>query len=118
MNWPWYVFLARFDPGYLWTTLLKELFQQPFDAVTSETENIFEFIKDTSLCHSMQVVDEVIWSAGRGAGPRFNINMSSYQFRKSHCGYKAVVSSSYLHNGISYTGKMTSFSESGPWFLA
>ena len=34
--------------------------------------------------------------------------MSSYQDRKSHCGDKTVVRSSYLHNGISYTGKMSS----------
>ena len=34
--------------------------------------------------------------------------MSSYQYRKSHCGDKTVVRSSYLHNGISYTGKVTS----------
>ena len=44
-----------------------------------------------------------------GPGPRFNIKMSSYRYRKSHCGDKTVVRSSYLHNGISYTGKMTSF---------
>ena len=42
------------------------------------------------------------------SGPRFNIKMSSYQYRKSHCGDKTVVRSSYLHNGISYTGKMSS----------
>ena len=41
-------------------------------------------------------------------GPRFNLKMSSYQYRKSHCGDKTVVRSSYLHNGISYTGKMSS----------
>ena len=41
-------------------------------------------------------------------GPWFNIKMSSYQYRKSHCGDKTVVRSSYLHNGISYTGKMAS----------
>ena len=41
-------------------------------------------------------------------GPQFNIKLSSYQYRKSHCGDKTVVRSSYLHNGISYTGKMTS----------
>ena len=41
-------------------------------------------------------------------GPWFNIKMSSYQYRKSHCGDKTVVRSSYLHNGISYTGKTTS----------
>ena len=42
------------------------------------------------------------------AGPRFNIKMTSYRYRKSHCGDKTVVRSSYLHNGISYTGKMKS----------
>ena len=42
------------------------------------------------------------------SGPQFNIKMSSYQYRKSHCGDKTVVRSSYLHNGISYTGKMSS----------
>ena len=41
-------------------------------------------------------------------GPWFNIKMLSYQYRKSHCGDKTVVRSSYLHNGISYTGKITS----------
>ena len=41
------------------------------------------------------------------SGPWFNIKMSSYQYRKSHCGDKTVVRSSYLHNGISYTGKMS-----------
>ena len=40
------------------------------------------------------------------SGAWFNIKMSSYQYRKSHCGDKTVVRSSYLHNEISYTGKM------------
>ena len=34
--------------------------------------------------------------------------MSPYQYRKSHCGDKMVVRSFYLHNGISYAGKITS----------
>ena len=42
------------------------------------------------------------------AGPWFNIKMSSCQYRKSHCGDKTILRPSYLHNGISYTGKMTS----------
>ena len=41
-------------------------------------------------------------------GPWFNIKMSSYQYRKFHCGDKTVVKSSFLHNGISYAGKMAS----------
>ena len=42
------------------------------------------------------------------SGPRFNIKMSSSQYRKSHCGDKTTVRSSYLHNGISCTGKVSS----------
>ena len=50
----------------------------------------------------------VITTGGMSSGPRFNIKMSSYRYRKSHCGDKTVVRSSYLHNGISYTSKMSS----------
>ena len=42
------------------------------------------------------------------SGSWFNIKMLSYQYRKSHCGDKTVVRSSYLHNAISYTSKTTS----------
>ena len=38
----------------------------------------------------------------------FNIKMSSNRYRKSHCGDKTILRPSYLHNGTSYTGKMTS----------
>ena len=41
-------------------------------------------------------------------GSWFNIKMLSYQYRKFHCGDKTVVRSSYLHNGISYAGKIKS----------
>ena len=40
--------------------------------------------------------------------------MSSYQYRKYHCGDKTVVRSSYLHNEISYTGKMSSLYRINP----
>ena len=30
------------------------------------------------------------------------------QYRKSHCGDKTILRPSYLHNGISFTGKMSS----------
>ena len=63
------------------------------------------FTQDVSynqvMSHFSDVVDSI-------PGPRFNIKMSSYQYRKSRCGDKTVVRSSYLHNGISYTGKMSS----------
>ena len=41
-------------------------------------------------------------------GGWFNLTMPSYQYKKSHCGDKTILRPSYLHNGISYTGKMTS----------
>ena len=49
-------------------------------------------------------------------GPLFNMKMPSYQYRKSHCLDKTAVKSSYLHNGISYSGKTVyCFIESVPW---
>ena len=48
------------------------------------------------------------------AGPWFNIKMTSYQYRKSHCGDKTIVRSSYLHNEISYTDKMSSLYWTSP----
>ena len=41
-------------------------------------------------------------------GPWFNIKMTSYQYRRSHCGDKTILRLSYLHNGIPYTGKTPS----------
>ena len=41
------------------------------------------------------------------SGPWFNIKKSSYQYMKSRCGDKTIWILSYLHNGISYTGKAT-----------
>ena len=57
---------------------------------------------------SVKVTGLQLWQSPQYPGPRFNIKMSSYQFRKSHCGDKTIVRSSYLHNGTSYTGKMSS----------
>ena len=44
----------------------------------------------------------------KSPGDWFIIKMPSYQHRKSHCGDKVILWPSYLHIGISYTGKMTS----------
>ena len=44
----------------------------------------------------------------RWPGPSFNIKMSSYHYKKSHCGNKTAIRSSYLHNGISYADKISS----------
>ena len=42
-------------------------------------------------------------------GRRFNKNISSNQYRKSHCGDETILRPSYLQNGITYNGKMASF---------
>ena len=45
--------------------------------------------------------------------PWFNVKMLPHQYRKSHCGDKMILWSSYLHNGISYTGKRLLYIELG-----
>ena len=69
-----------------------------------------------SIWTSVRISQGPQWISGGFGGrdgegtpePWFNIKMSSYQYKKSHCGDKTVIRSSYLHNGISYTGKMSS----------
>ena len=73
--------------------------------------------------------DDVVRSV---AGPRFYIyiyiyirhlyiyiKMSSYQYRKSHCGVKTILRPSYLHNGIGFPilVRRHLYIESGPWTL-
>ena len=58
-------------------------------------------------CYQVVADSHIPWFF-RPPGLWFNIKMSSYQYRKSHCGDKTVVRSSYLHNVISYSGKMAS----------
>ena len=47
-------------------------------------------------------------SSGEVSRALIQYKMLSYQYRKLHCGDKTVERLSYLHNGIFYTGKMTS----------
>ena len=51
----------------------------------------------------------------RISGPWFNIKMTSYPYRKSHCGDERILRPSDLHNGISYTVRWHLYTESGPW---
>ena len=52
-----------------------------------------------------------VWSQ-RGS---FNIKIRSYKYRKSYCTDKTIIILSYLHNGISYPGNMTSCIVTNPW---
>ena len=66
--------------------------------------------KDNQL-QSLEWINESMISSmdqAESTGPQFNIKTISYQYRKSHCGDKTILRPSYLHNGISYTGKTTS----------
>ena len=45
------------------------------------------------------------------SGPWFNVNISHYQYRKSHCVDKMFIRSFYLHNQISQTAMLSSY-----WF--
>ena len=60
---------------------------------------------DQTLLYSGESKHPTMGSKSKGPD---NIKMIFYQYRKSHCGDKMVIRSSYLHNGISYTGKVTS----------
>ena len=57
-----------------------------------------------SFCCNVMCGERTRWQTG----PRFNIKMTSYQYRKSHCGDKTILRPSYLNNGNSYTDKTTS----------
>ena len=87
----------------------------PVTSHKSILANVILFMIVLAVCHailsSLYENQHPLW-----AGPWFNIKMSSYQYRKFHCGDKTVVRSSYLHNGISYTDKMTSLYWISPLF--
>ena len=80
----------------------------------------FQFAKDDWLSHITQRgkchLRHTSHFLGKNitTGSWFNIKMSSYHYRKSYYGDKTVVKSSYLHNGISYTGKMSSLYWTSP----
>ena len=91
-------------------SLFKEILAQSPDA------NEIQFFEDGNWKPMMRKENEnsggshTIHTIGRLVEPGawVNKNMPSYQYRKSHSGDKAAVRSSYLQNGICYTGKMAS----------
>ena len=65
--------------------------------------------KTSAILFMLQIVSLVVVRCiVYHTGPRFNIKMTSYQYRKSHCGDKTILRPSYLRNGISYADKTTS----------
>ena len=55
-----------------------------------------------------------VFKENKSTGPWFNINMPSYQYRKSHCGDETILRPSYLHSGISCISKTTFLYWIGP----
>ena len=98
-------FWTTFELPAIWEalTFVWRLYSVMGWASLSMLRNTKSDIYSSSLCWA---ITSNCWPLESGGW--FNIKMSSYQYRKSHCGDKTVVKSSYLHNGISYTGKMTS----------
>ena len=108
--------LCRESAGHLWIPSTK-------GSVMQNSEGFFVVSQNKLLNKSLsglwndppQVISAswqrpilVIISYDNSLGTDSIYMMSSYQYRKSHCGDKTVVRWSYLHNGISYTGKMSS----------
>ena len=79
------------------------------DCICTRVKKCLETFWTYANTVSHRNIVRIVWRwVVKSQGGWFNIKMSSYQYRESHCGDKTVVRSSYLHNGISYTGKMTS----------
>ena len=91
----WFTFIKK-----IVSPLLMQLFELGPDGGDNEVDG--EVLAET---------EEMPYECGARwvPGPWFNIKMPFYQYRKSHCGDKTVVRSSYLHNGIFYAGKEASF---------
>ena len=86
---------------------LTHVRQGSFDLTDSILQLILHCLLDLNMpLMSILSHSECVYET-KQSGPLFNINIPSYQYGKSHCGDKTVVRSSYLPNGISFTGKMS-----------
>ena len=114
--WLWYAVFVSYEQvgcfdncykllGISQGTCLHTFFKILYQSKTAKTvSNLGLLDKSDNLGSCISLSD----SKNYTFGPWFNMKMSSYQYRKSHCGDKTILRPSYLHNGISYTGKMTS----------
>ena len=105
-----YEMTLKIKDTYLW----NDFENQRYLPMKSATSLWGHWVEDHG-CHCCAISNIMLYSTifwwdlpGKLTGASFNIKMLSYQYRKSHCGAKTIVRSSYLHNGISYTCKVTS----------
>ena len=86
--------------------------QSPWEilSVLCSQDIVIGLVQDSSnsIANALELLQSCTKPSMWWSGPRFNIKMPCYQYRKSHCGDKTILRPSYLHNGISYTGKMAS----------
>ena len=106
--------IVKYSDGYM------IMYKQNQEQLIYITHNLLNFSKvdweNASLsliAHIFFLAMLLLWSVQNCIhelcpGGWFNIKMPSYQYRKSHCGDKTILRPSYLHNGISNTGKISS----------
>ena len=110
------VLLAKPFLSHLWRHLRANVWFRCDLSVSYISEDLLILIKVTSISNIMQcngfvhhfkILQLHVCVGKSEPAPWFDINVPPYQYRKSCCEDKMVVRSSYLHNGISFTGKTT-----------
>ena len=99
-----------------WQNWLFTLFHQSRSAL-SPNPIVRWYIYIETLPRVPLIIDVQLSISRWSTGPRLNIKISSYCYRTSHCGDKTVVRSSYLHNRISYTGKIFILNQPPDWWM-
>ena len=95
--------VETYSSGFITKETMKGTCQTLYIQFGQTKCHIYHTIHTTS-----SQLNKLCFVGGWQPGGWINIKMSSYQYRKCHCGDKTILRPSYLHNGISYTGKMTS----------
>ena len=99
-------FMRSYDKTSYWI-LKRALALLSPDCPQAEMEHCRSALgEEWQRCQSLN--SGIDWPCRIEYRPWFNIKMPSYQYRKSHCGDKTVVRSSYVHNWNSYTNKTVS----------
>ena len=118
--------IRRHDVGFQLCQLVRLLFFLQANAIQLLEKckyiTISYFYENTCILNKCGIQLELLFSQSpycisRTSGPWFNIKMSSYQYRKSHCGDKMNLLPSYLNNGIFILVSPHLYIESGPWIF-
>ena len=106
----WLTFCRSHFQNTIWITIIVLCFIFPYNLL-SRTQYVSNGIGNGLAPNRHQAIIltnyVIVYTRIYASGGRLNIKMSSYQYSKSYCGDKTILRRSYLHNGISYTGKTT-----------